>query len=155
MAFKKENRDKVHNPILDRLNDLNIWYEDMAAAGEGFPDIVTGRYPDKILFMEAKSDMRYSQISSPQLVFIANTPAFYVIVTTPDEAVEAVSNPEKYALTQKEKDRVAAWLETVGARLWENKKGKEKRVQLLYFWTQIIKRKTVPGKYEVKKKKGV
>lgn len=141
MGFSKISYDKVHDSFTTALKDHNIWFKDLAAAGDGMTDLLCGKSPDKMVFLEAKSDMRYSDINKSQLVFMASTPAFVGIASTPEDAVKIALEPEKYCLTQKEKDKIQFWLDFKSEAFFAFKKDKKKRVTLLQFFVDILGRK--------------
>lgn len=140
MGFQKINLDLVHESFTDTLKAHRIWYQDCAKFGDGITDLICAKTSDKTVFVEAKTSMMKS-ITKAQLEFIASTKSFVGIAFTPDELLQLCSEPEKYSFSQKDKDLIQVWLDTKGAYYFaEMRQGKNKRIQLMQLYVDILKR---------------
>jgi Holliday junction resolvase len=99
--FSKPSKDANHDEIRDTLKAHGYSVGDMASVGKSFPDLIGSDEKTTVIF-EAKTEAGLFYIA--QLEFLALWRGWSAFVSTGDEAIRAMKEPEKYCLSKREKE---------------------------------------------------
>lgn len=100
--------DANHKEIVEYLQKHGIWAEDCAAYGDGFLDLIT--HSAEYGFLELKIEGSGAKFKRKQLSFMSRCPKACGFAQSDWEALRFARDPERYGLSQKEKDRLAVFL---------------------------------------------
>lgn len=106
MIRRKAKRDANHNEIVAFLRSQGVYVTDLATAGR-VPDVLLS-YRGANRWAEIKAN-RQTQYQAMQLRYISETPMDVAFIETSEAAI-AYAKHGAGALTQKQKDRLAALL---------------------------------------------
>jgi len=109
--------DQNHVAIVNELAKRGVHAVNLTTAGDGICDIIT-YFRGKTVFIEIKFG-RDARLKKTQLKFIGNWPGFIGIARNAEEAYSLATEPERYALTAKDKDRfLAVYARTEGPHVY-------------------------------------
>lgn len=103
--YRKRSIDANHTEIVNELRSRGVYCYDLSSSGGGVPDIITFKNGHTVL-IEIKTE-RDAQVKKTQLGWIAGWPGYVGFAQTADEAYRLATEPERYALTRQQKDKLA------------------------------------------------
>lgn len=101
--------DANHKEICDVLRQTGAEVVELADKGKGAPDILIN-FRGAVGFLEIKTDSSASNFKRSQIKFASETRFNVSFCKTADEARQFAQNPAQRGLTQKQKDKLAAFL---------------------------------------------
>lgn len=101
--------DKSQAEIVKMLRGAYVPTTVMSAVGDDFPDLITDF--EQWVLIEVKDDsLNEAKMSRGQMRFIAKSCGYVGVATDFDSAYNIATEPEKYALSEMAKTRIANWL---------------------------------------------
>jgi hypothetical protein len=101
--------DANQKGIVSELRQLGIQVI-LTNMGENYPDLMVGHGGNWIL-LEVKNPLGGKFVlDRGQLRFLADARGFVAVVCDPDNAIQAVTDPREYCLSNSQQNKIVAWL---------------------------------------------
>lgn len=99
--------DGNQKEIVKELRKRGVYCLDLSGSGRGVPDLMT-YFRGQVVYIELKHGPK-AALKKTQVKFLSEYPGRCGIVSTADDAYRLATEPEVYCLTQRQKDRLAAF----------------------------------------------
>lgn len=104
---RASRKDANHSTIIDDLRKRGVTVADLSTMGGGICDIATD-FRQRTVFHEIKCGPK-AELKKSQVRFLSLWSGYCGIVRNSEEAIALATDPAKHALTQVQKDKLAAF----------------------------------------------